>query len=171
MKICKIISIIIFIFLIKPCYSQENSIWIAGQTLNLGMDKNRVIHLFQSDYNLMKLSDNKDEYLIVTKKGPPYRPSGVIEFENDKLIYIRKMWGQFEGNNIVEFGNTLNNLISKLNEKGETFAIVKSTVGAREPNIVSNTIDLSFGKHHIYIEISESKEYGNNVSIFESISK
>ena len=59
----------------------------------------------------------------------------------------------------------------KDNKKGETIALVKSSMGAREPDIVSNAIELYFGKHKIRIEILESSEYGNNVSIFESISR
>jgi hypothetical protein len=163
--------IIIFTFLIKPCHSQEKSLWIAGRALDLGMGKNQVIQLFKSNYNLKNFSEKKDEYLIITKTGPPYLPKGVIKFENGKLISIQKTWGQFEGKDIVKFGNTLNNLISKLNKKGEIVAIVKTSEGAREPDIVSNTIEVCFGKHIIKIYISESNDFGNNISIFESISK
>ena len=169
-KLIVFFSIIIQL-LVHPCFSQSSSIILEGFELKLGMDKNYVNNLIKPNYELKKIPSNNNEFLIVTKNGPPYRVIGTVQFNQNKLTYIEKNWGQFEGENMVKFGNSLYNLISKLNEKGNTFAIVKSYKGAREPTIISNKIVLSFGDHQIILVVSESNIYGYNISIFESLSK
>ncbi len=159
------------LFLTFLCYSQDDSMWIAGKTLKLGMQKNRVIDLISMDYDLKPLPNDKNTMAIITKDGPPFLPMGLVKFQADKLVHISKNWGQYEGKNIVEFGKTLNTLISKLNDQGKVYAIVKSKIGAREPNYSSNQIEIIFGKHKIQIDIAESSQYGNNIAVFESISE
>ena len=135
--------------------------------MELGASRKDIIKRLEGRIHLL---DQKDSLVLLDKKGPKEKVVGVLYFEEDKLIYGSKDWGEYEGFQMKKLARTLYSLFKNLEEEGQSSAeiIVKSN---REPEHDVHSIQIVFGEKQIKIKMFEGKMSPPNLSIYEELGK
>ena len=87
------------------CFGQEESLWLAGVTMRIGMPKEEVVG--QIRHHGFKLQETEYTWLVLAARGNPPNILGSVNFENGKLSAVNKTWGNFGGSDALALGNAL----------------------------------------------------------------
>jgi hypothetical protein len=165
---------LIFFFLLlvgldRAVFSQEiTSMFMAGMNMELGMPRSEVMSKLKENYNLQPLEKDPDQFLIFDKRSHVSPFVGNIAFEQDKLSYISRGWGSFEGGEAIKLAKSLASILANLNDEGGTVAVVKSTQ-RRQPDFIINEISFSVGNKTVDISVAESSQFETTVTLRENI--
>jgi hypothetical protein len=79
---------------------------------------------------------------------------GGLAFKKNRVAWVSKSWGGFEGKEVVSFANDFAGILAKLIEKGKTNLTVHISE-VREPEMAFKSIDLISGRYRIILTISD----------------
>jgi hypothetical protein len=150
----------------RPVLAQE-SLWIAGSTLRLGMPKAEVISILQrADHDLIPGAG--DAWAIVSRRANQL--AGLVSFEQGKLNSVSKGWGNFTGPETVALANALKGVLAEATQTGSRSAVVR-TQTQHEPTVTANSITIIFGKRSVSLAIVEGKGREPTVAVTETVSE
>lgn len=96
-------------------YAQE-SIWLAGTNIYLGMTKSKVLsELDGKKYDI----STEEQWIEIKQKSGNNLQLGYIEFGNNKVVSVKKNWQTNLGITDMENLNNLFALFRKENDKGK----------------------------------------------------
>jgi hypothetical protein len=109
---------------IKTLAAQKPSeLYLEGQAFTLGMQKREALERLAECCRV-----NGD--FIISKNGPPYRQAGAIHFENEKVTWLVKHHGQYQGTDSVEFAMKLYQQIWEIGKSGTVHLSARIEEGA-----------------------------------------
>ena len=159
-----VIFLIIFFSLNVESFSQDESIFICGIHLKIGMDKeeilsliaNHCIYTLHNDFsNIYTIWDSKDKNRIL----------GFVTFDsNDKLNYISKKWFNKKFDSCSDAWELLFKLLTKYQNKHQ---ITTNTRFIVKPEYKAKSIEFLTGERNITVIIQED----GITDINESLSK
>jgi hypothetical protein len=112
-------SIIILFFISSLSFAQYNSINIAGNDIELGMDADLVWKKLSAE--LFVSEDNDANYFVTDKQG---NPLGAVFFENEKVVKVVKDWGTATKTNVGSVFKILWNLFRQYGESTKISEVV-----------------------------------------------
>jgi hypothetical protein len=167
-------AVILVAVIIFPRYNalaEEDSVFLAGIRITIGMPKTYVISEIGKHYRLSKEEREResDEMWVVFPKDEKSNPIGFVMFKEGKVFWVGKSWGSYGNNQAIEAAKTLFHLLSKLRDEGKKVAFI-NTSSLREPGWSSETIEFTLGGKRVLLSIYEGK-HGSSVSIQENLEK
>jgi len=163
-------ALIFLLLLINSPFAQaQDSLFIGGATLRLGMTRDTVSSLLRTTYDLRRIEGSGDGWMIVRRAAPSDSP-GSLTFETDRLIGISKDWGNFRGPEAVRLGEVLHAVISGT-ARGDVSVAVVETKSRREPQIAVRQVNLIFGEKTLSLLVIEYPTDVPVVVLTESVSQ
>jgi hypothetical protein len=172
MKYTKIMFLVsLYILIMVSAAAAEEGIFIAGTELRIGMSRGYTLQQLEGKYKLTQ--SDKDNWLIFSKDGPPYKLIGSVAFKNNQVSWIGKDWGSFHEDAAVQFAKELYSVLNKMKDRSQGLVKVKAEVVVAEPGLRVNEISFVSGNRKIAILVTEGQEDmgGKQVSIQESLSR
>jgi hypothetical protein len=162
--------LIITICCVAVAFAGDNSLWIDGISLSLGMKKEAVVDLFSKKHVLKQLEDK--EYYVVMKKGESsdYSPVGQIQFANGQLSWASQTWGRFTTKDSIDLSHSLYAAIDGILGNGGKVLRVK-TETRRSPEMTLSTIEFIFPNKTVELSISDGRNVEKTVVLQENLIK
>jgi hypothetical protein len=158
---------LLVIFLVKS--AQASSITIGAAELKLGMRKDAALSILNKNFQLSKLEESRDYYLITDKEEKGSTTKGSILFKNNVVSLIQKDW--YVGSEIDDYSRALFILISKYS-KNQLKPMQIRTISHSDVDIDIETIYLYVPNSDIYYSIQTIKYKGNTTyQISETLEK
>lgn len=142
----------------------SESMILAGIEMKIGMSEEQLVTKLKEGYTLSKIGEGG--WIIYVKSSD--KIIGNIGFTDGRLSWISKDWGSSHSDEVISIWKEFFSLLSNLTQS-KPAPVLAHTKVFRQPGQTISQIELSYlnnGKK-ISILISESKEYGNSISIEE----
>lgn len=161
------VAVAAFVFFLHPATADELSLFIGGIEMRLGMPKEPLFTQLSHRYTLTQTPSGT--YFIHEKRGNTYDILGGVAFQNGKVSWLSRDWGDFYGENAVDFGKELHSALQSLQEaSGQPIALYLSET-KNAPGLRTTSIEFLSGKRRLILTISESNKFGKQVSLQEII--
>ena len=164
------LSVCIFIVLLQPCFAQDQSLFVSGVDLMIGMSQTNVLEKLMEYASVDKLPNLSGAYFIKERKGENSPILGMVHFENGRLMMITKDWYNGYDAKGYEIAEVLQSILAQMEQRGLTVATI-STRATREPGYTLQTIMLRFPRNRqIGIYINQQSGQQKSLQITESLS-
>lgn len=122
---------------------------IGGVQAALGDPKQGVIEAISAKYDINELRTNT---YVVYDGDPSENTIGVLQFEDDQLVWASRDVGAFEGEAVQTFSRTLFELLASLNPDDREPIRLTTSVSTSQP-IAFGSITLEFKDRSVVIDI------------------
>jgi hypothetical protein len=163
------LAVILVVFVMSFPYhsfAQQDSIWIGGMEIKVGMAKTTVLSEIAKIYNITKTS--QDSWNITPKDHDGM--VGAIRFKDEKVSQVFKYWGSFHENQGFEFAKNLFNLFSNLQTDGNKITSFY-TSSIKEPTVSFEFIVFPCGDKEVQVLVEENAKSGRFMRINEVLVK
>lgn len=145
---------------------KDDSLFLAGMDLKLGMFRDSVIKGIKGQYSLRLNTDDPNSYWVMEKSfvSGEFSMVGSIKFIGNRLTFASKTWTE-KCKDIVE---ALHAILSKSRASDEGYVWLR-TERLREPDASSIGITIAIGKRRISVSSSVLKDVGQLISVSEAI--
>ena len=174
---------LMFLLLFSPfnlSIAEVPSLWVGNMNISIGMAKSEVLSTLRKNHEVIlndKADDSGWERYSIYKKAKERKAEGLIggiSFTKDKVEWVSKNWGFFNGQEVASFGEEFIGALSKLTVKSDSRHKDVLSVGdvtvqineTRQPGVSIKSIYFIAGKHHVAIIITQ-----DGISMQEDIKK
>lgn len=145
------------------------SLLVGGVQLRLGMPKQQVLDTLTKHHRLSITGE--DEWVIITKEGPPFETVGGVAFRSGKLSWISRQWENFPQGDAVRLANELYRALESLTNGDAAPVLVTIHRSPNQPGFQAAQIEFRTGSRNLSLIVTEGRANlgGNQVLIQESV--
>jgi hypothetical protein len=139
--------------------------------LSLRADQEVTMKEIRRHFEVVTVTGQPNTFFLYEGKRPNLRVVGGVAFQNGRVSWVQRTWGNFEGKaNAVEVSKALYSAIESAASTSGTAATI-TTKTQRVPGIEFTTVNFDFPSRRITITTSEgdAAHGGKQVGIEESI--
>ncbi len=149
----------------------QDSIYLGGTRLTLGMPKDAVVTALAGSYEVRSLGEGQfSSWTVSSKNGPPFKSVGNVVFRDGKLSSVLKYWGPEDQQKGVEFATSLYGVIDGFTQEGRRACTI--SVGQKQdPGYQSKAMFINCGNKYVRIDIGRREQVGEFTDITEVLER
>ena len=164
-----LLSVIIILAISHIASAQEPSLFVAGMEMKIGMSQTTILNHLKKNYELREINDSKS--LFIYERGRSSNEVGnqvgQVDFDKGKLALAAKVWYHEFAGTADKLVDIIHIVLGQMEQRGETEVTIKTRT-KREPNFLTQQVDISLGKKRVTIAMIDNKG-SKTVLVYEII--
>jgi hypothetical protein len=136
--------------IVVPWHRLSAQVQFGSTNIGLGQERNPVIAKLRQYYRVDTLPSSGDQWVVSSRKGPPYQFVGNLAFKAGKLSYISKAWSPGNDRDGSAVARAVVNALRSLAGSSDSGCTMKNSE-ISEPTLEAKTVEVRCGAHSVSI--------------------